>query len=240
VPTRQTCCWRALLREAKKIAVRISLGAGRLRLVRQLLTESLLLAALGGVIGILLAWSGLGVLTTPVGTTPAARRGPSILISRSCSSALGLRFVTGIVFGLAPCVQVVERQLAGGTQTRWSPEWTGQQLATPDADHQRNRVLVGPARWGWTVAAQLRAAAQRGQRILHRPRPDHGNLAFAGAIMADPKGRDQTTCSRCRSGISAGYRESVLLDSSPTCRSPEVRPTGVLPLKDDQEIQSIR
>jgi putative ABC transport system permease protein len=115
---------------SKEIAVRISLGAGRLRLVRQLLTESLLLAALGGVIGILLAWAGLGVLTTLL-----AKRLPHDAVIHIDLTVLlfsaGVALVTGIVFGLAPCVQIVKGNLQeelkqGGRQSGPGSNWLRQ------------------------------------------------------------------------------------------------------------------
>jgi predicted permease len=115
---------RAAARE-KEIAIRISLGAGRMRLMRQLLTESILLGMFGGVLGIFLAWASLGALRSllaqrlPVET--AARLDVRVLVF----SAL-LSLLTGIVFGLAPALQVLrgnlhDRLKQGGRQASGSP-----------------------------------------------------------------------------------------------------------------------
>jgi predicted permease len=93
----------------KEIAIRLSVGASRGRLIRQLLTESMLIALLGGVLGSLIAvWSFEAILTflvthLPHGTPPlAVGVGPDI---RVLSYAVALTFLTGIVFGLIPALQ---------------------------------------------------------------------------------------------------------------------------------------
>jgi len=93
---------RATTRQSE-MAVRASLGAGRGRIVRQLLTESLLLALAGGAAALILAsWSlgGLKALMPP--TLP--RTGDIDLDSGVLLFALGLSVVTGLIFGLAPAV----------------------------------------------------------------------------------------------------------------------------------------
>jgi predicted permease len=83
---------RAATRQ-KEISVRLSLGATRGRLVRQLLTESLLLASLGGALGILIAnWSGQ--------LLPGAAGQASSIDWRVLSFVLAVTVVTGIVFGI--------------------------------------------------------------------------------------------------------------------------------------------
>jgi putative ABC transport system permease protein len=91
---------RAMVRR-KELAVRTALGAGRQRLVRQLLTESLLLAAAGGALGILLAASAVPVLARlvphalPIAGTPG-------MDLRVMVFALVLTAATGIAFGVVP------------------------------------------------------------------------------------------------------------------------------------------
>jgi predicted permease len=95
---------RAFMRQ-KEIAVRLSLGASRGRLVRQLLVESLVLSFAGGVVGLALAFAltrGLLALV-PSGGQPlliSARPDGRILLF-----TLGLTFLTGLVFGLLPALR---------------------------------------------------------------------------------------------------------------------------------------
>ncbi|HEV2381984.1 MAG TPA: ABC transporter permease [Terriglobia bacterium] len=90
---------------AREMAIRLSIGAGRPRLVRQLLTESVLLAGWGGVLGIAVAFWGIRFLqvlfvNTNTGTTLRAELNWDVL-----AAAAGLSLLTGILFGLAPALR---------------------------------------------------------------------------------------------------------------------------------------
>jgi len=89
----------------REMAVRLSIGAGRWRVIRQLLTESILLALLGGGAGILVALWGIRFLTNLLftGSEPLPLR-PE-LNSGVLAAALLLTVVTGLLFGLAPALQ---------------------------------------------------------------------------------------------------------------------------------------
>jgi predicted permease len=89
----------------REIAVRLSIGAGRWRVVRQLLTESILLASLSGALGILVALAGIGILTRLLangqdGFTLHAELNWHVLLM-----TLGLSCLCGLLFGLAPAIR---------------------------------------------------------------------------------------------------------------------------------------
>jgi predicted permease len=87
----------------KEIGIRLALGAGRLRLMRQLLTESVLLACLGGVVGIVFAyWIKEGLLAVSDWGGHSMRALEPQLDWRVLGFTLGLSLLTGIVFGLVP------------------------------------------------------------------------------------------------------------------------------------------
>ncbi len=100
---------RAVAREGE-ITVRLALGAGRSRIFRQLLTESLLLALLGGALGLALAYAAIGLLG---GARPDLL--PRVDEIRVGGGALALAALvaagTGVAFGLVPAAQLLGRKL---------------------------------------------------------------------------------------------------------------------------------
>jgi predicted permease len=94
----------------REFAVRAALGAGRKRVVRQLLTESVLLAFAGGVLGLLLAWWGTraGIAALP---TALPRSGEIGLDGRVLIFALAISLLSGILFGLAPALKTSRAEL---------------------------------------------------------------------------------------------------------------------------------
>ena len=91
---------------SKEIAVRLAIGANRWRIVRQLLTESMLLATLGGILGLLLAWWTAALFKAaapPPGALPIA---PAFVIdTRVLLFTFALSLLSAIVFGLAPALR---------------------------------------------------------------------------------------------------------------------------------------
>ncbi len=104
----------------KELAIRAAIGAGRGRLVTQLLGEAVLLAMAGGALGCLLAWWGLDVLTAlRPGNLP--RLDEIRLDARVLFFALGLSGLTSFLFGVVPALQLTQvdlnrslRQESGG------------------------------------------------------------------------------------------------------------------------------
>ena len=114
---------RAVARQ-KEMAVRGALGAGRWRLLGQLLTESLVLAAVGGALGLLLGWGLVGWFAHAKGAAL-----PQFALLRLDSTVLlfsgALAIVTGVIFGIYPALHAsrpdLHEELKGGAGSSVSP-----------------------------------------------------------------------------------------------------------------------
>src|SRR5687768_12654597 len=95
----------------REMAVRLSIGAGRARVVRQLLTESVLLASLAGALGIIIAVTGIRVLTRLLANGQEDFTLHAELNWHVLAVTLGLSLLCGLLFGLAPAMQLARPAL---------------------------------------------------------------------------------------------------------------------------------
>jgi ABC-type antimicrobial peptide transport system permease subunit len=100
---------RAAARQ-KELTIRAALGASRLRLMRQLLTETLLLAGMGGAAGTLLAIWGVNLLETLVPENLSLARG-IVMDGRAFTFSVAVSLLSGVAFGLLPALQVSRPKL---------------------------------------------------------------------------------------------------------------------------------
>ena len=116
---------RASVRQ-KELSVRLSLGATRWRLIRQLLTESLLLAAVGACLGILVAYWGRGFLPGPAAGAP-------LFDLRVLLFLVTVTLLTGVLFGIAPALRATGGDVGAalkqsGRSIVGSRSWLGRSL----------------------------------------------------------------------------------------------------------------
>ncbi len=94
----------------REIAVRCALGAGRPRIIRQLLTEAMIISFMGGVFGILVSIAGIrGIRSLMPATFPFAQ--DVALDARSLLFAMAVTLLTGLIFGSAPALQSTRANL---------------------------------------------------------------------------------------------------------------------------------
>ena len=160
---------RAATRE-REVSVRLALGAGPRRLIRQLLTESVLLAVIGGVLGVALAWV---ALTALVKLAPADI--PRIADVRLDATVLLVSTLvvvaTGVLFGLVPALQAARGDLAGALRE-------GGRGGTASRRGQRVRQLLAASQVALVVvlltgAGLLLRSFQRVQQVQLGFNPDN-------------------------------------------------------------------
>ena len=133
---------------APELALRVSLGASRGRVVRQLLTESLLLSGLGGALGLIVTWWALQ-LSIPIFPPPNGVWIPPVAFDLRVAGLIALlSIVTGLAFGIAPAFAATRRDLVQA--------FSGARGGT----HAPGTIAArgGRAMWGTLAAAQIALA----------------------------------------------------------------------------------
>ncbi|MEK6281441.1 MAG: ABC transporter permease [Acidobacteriota bacterium] len=141
---------RGIQRE-KELTIRAALGAGRLRLVRQLLTEGLMLSTLGGLVGVILSVWGSNLLTA-LAPSDLPQLKQANLNLRVFLFSLGLSVLTGFFFSIFPALSLSRSSLQGALQE-------GGRGTSDNPRRNRLRAALVVGELGLTVVLLLSAGA---------------------------------------------------------------------------------
>ncbi len=158
---------------AREMALRLAIGAGRGRLVRQLVTESLLIALAGGVLGLAVGYAGMTLFRQIEIPTDLPIALAFQLDRRALVFSLIVAVGSAVLFGLVPAIQATRTDLtavmkaadsvAPGRRRRW-----GRAVLVADAGGDLSR----PPRRGDVHVPGIRGTARERSRVSHRPSAD--------------------------------------------------------------------
>ena len=202
------------LRRGRELSVRAALGASRGRLFRQLLTESVLLSVVGGLLGIGLAWLSLDLLVAFVGRfTP--RTGQIAIDGGVLVFALGVSLLTGVVFGLAPAL-TVRRNLSGGMRDG------GAQAGEGSHRHRvRSALVVAQVAVSFALVVGAALLLESFYRLATTPLGFETDRVMTAAIFGNFSGRAATDPQAFESQLlqalrsSPGVRAAALTNAVP-------------------------
>ena len=165
----------------QEMAVRIALGASRGRILTQLLTESVVLAVIGGTAGVLLAMWLIGPLVAlspaDLGVAGAVTVDSSVLLF-----GLGVSTLAGLLFGLAPAHQLARLNVHEDLKQGARRQRRGSAAGPRGARRRRDRVVAGAAGRRRPDHPQLHHAAARAGRVQSGSRADARREPAGGAL----------------------------------------------------------
>jgi putative ABC transport system permease protein len=159
----------ARMRERQReIAMRAALGAGRKRIIRQLLVESLVLSVVGGLTGCALAYAATPAMLSLIGDSVprAANAGVDV---RVLSFAVLLSFLAGLIFGIVPAITASKTELVTSLKE-------GGRTETSHRDWLRSSLIVGQVALGLVLTAGAGLLITSFVNLLHANhgfKPDH-------------------------------------------------------------------
>ena len=195
---------------AREIAVRMSVGAGRRRLLRQLLTESVLLSVVGGALGVLFAFGAIRAIVALMPEFYVPNESRVAINLPVLAFSLGVSVITGIIAGLVPALQASKTDTSQVLSASRSTGAGGHGARTRSALVIAEVALVGgPPGLREPDRPHLHGVAGHGSRAAGRSRAADERAAGAGALPdARPAQRLRARAARprpqppgCRRGV---------------------------------------